>query len=76
MPEPTPTPDEPWPFAKPEVLNVFVMTLPHGDDPDSFIRREGPSAFQTLIDAAMPAGTWKVSRMFDKLPDWLERRES
>lgn len=31
-----------------------------GDDVDSFIRREGPAAFQRLIDSARPAGEWVI----------------
>jgi DNA primase len=33
-------------------LGVKVMTLPAGDDPDTFIRKEGPEAFARLEQAA------------------------
>ena len=37
-------------------LAVRVLLLPPGEDPDTFLRKEGPSAFQGLLaDAADPA---------------------
>jgi DNA primase len=33
-----------------------------GDDADSFIRREGPDAFQRMIDSAKPAGDWIIDQ--------------
>ena len=33
-----------------------------GDDPDSFIRREGPEAFQRLVDNARPYCDWLIER--------------
>lgn len=33
---------------------LCFVSLPAGDDPDSLIRREGPSAFKAQIDAARP----------------------
>ena len=66
-------PNQPWPFSKPPpYLNVFVARLPKGHDPDSFIRLEGPAAFQALIDAATPAGVWILERALDNLPDWMD----
>ncbi|NDY41845.1 DNA primase [Dissulfurirhabdus thermomarina] len=35
-----------------EDLNVRVLCLPEGDDPDSFVRREGPKAWWALAEAA------------------------
>lgn len=32
-------------------INVFVVTLPEGEDPDSYCRRLGPSAFQDHLHA-------------------------
>ncbi len=34
-------------------LEVRVAELPEGEDPDSFVRKEGGAAFQTLIDNAV-----------------------
>jgi len=33
-------------------MSVKVVTLPKGKDPDSFIKEEGPAAFQTRVDEA------------------------
>lgn len=35
-------------------MNVFVVALPEGDDPDSFIRREGADAMRARIAEAKP----------------------
>jgi len=34
-------------------LNVRVVTLPEGDDPDSFVRKQGGEAFRTLVNDAI-----------------------
>ena len=39
-------------------MNLFVAQLPDGDDPDSFVRREGGPALQAIIDAAKPWAEW------------------
>ena len=44
------------------------LTVP-GDDPDSFIRREGPAAFQQLIDSATPYGDWIITETERGLAD-------
>ena len=36
-----------------------------GDDPDSFIRREGPDAFQRLVDDAKPYCDWLIDQAAD-----------
>ncbi|MEM1022318.1 MAG: DNA primase [Myxococcota bacterium] len=33
-------------------LNIRVLQLPRGEDPDTFIRQSGPEAFGALLDAA------------------------
>lgn len=43
-------------------INLSIADLPKGDDPDSFIRREGPAAFRALIAAAKPWGEWRFTR--------------
>lgn len=35
-------------------LNIALITLPEGDDPDSFIQQHGPKAFLELADKAKP----------------------
>jgi len=38
----------------PQGINGAVARLPQGDDPDSFVQREGATAFQAVLDAARP----------------------
>ncbi|MGQ9818967.1 MAG: DNA primase [Candidatus Kapaibacteriales bacterium] len=40
------------PLALPLGFEVLVVTLPEGEDPDSFIKKNGSSAFRSLIDKA------------------------
>lgn len=59
-------------------LNVFIATLPPGDDPDSFVRREGGPALQAIIDAAKPAGVWVLEHPEAKrlpIPRWMTGEE-
>ncbi|HEY8493694.1 MAG TPA: DNA primase [Myxococcota bacterium] len=39
----------------PEGLRVRAAELPPGDDPDTFLAREGPEALRRLVDEARPA---------------------
>jgi DNA primase len=39
----------------PEGLRVSAVALPSGDDPDSYLAREGDAALRALIDSAEPA---------------------
>ncbi len=39
----------------PEGLRVRAAALPAGDDPDTFLAREGPAALKALVDEAGPA---------------------
>lgn len=43
------------PLALGAGLEVRFATLPPGDDPDSFLRRDGAEAFRQLLDEAEPA---------------------
>lgn len=36
-------------------IRVKVVALPRGDDPDTYLHREGPTAFRKLVDRAKPA---------------------
>jgi len=54
-------------------LEVKVAELPAGDDPDSFVRKQGRSAFQSLLDHAVTflefkANAYRMEGMFDS-PD-------
>ncbi|HMF28438.1 MAG TPA: DNA primase [Candidatus Cybelea sp.] len=47
--------------------SVRIVLLPPGDDPDSFIRRKGPAAFQTLLDEAKLALEFRIDAEVDRL---------
>ena len=49
-------------FRQAEV-EVRVLTLPEGMDPDSLIRSKGPAAFAELVDAAPPMLEWQLGRL-------------
>ena len=56
-------------------INLFIADIQSspngrkGDDPDSFIRREGPAAFKALINNAKPWGEWRFAREESHLTD-------
>jgi len=56
-------------------LPVYVVNLPQGDDPDSFLKSHGPQAFQEKLQAARPAFEqfllWLMTRT---PPDSIDRR--
>jgi len=43
-------------------LDVKVVQLPQGEDPDSFVRKEGPAAFRSLLDKALGFLDFKVEQ--------------
>lgn len=43
--------------------NLSFLFLPQGDDPDSFIRREGREAFEGLLAGAMPMSAFLVREL-------------
>lgn len=43
-------------------LDVRVVTMPHGTDPDSLLRDEGRQAMKDLIDDAIPWIAWQAQR--------------
>lgn len=45
-----------------ESIHVRVVSLPAGDDPDSFLKREGPEAFRQLLKEARPFFDFKIDR--------------
>ena len=40
-------------------MRVSVAQLPEGDDPDSFVRREGGPALERLIEMARPLAAFR-----------------
>jgi DNA primase len=47
--------------------SVRVVLLPEGEDPDSFLRAHGASAFRALLDGAKPAIEFKIDAEVDRL---------
>lgn len=45
-----------------ENVHVRVVSMPAGDDPDSFLKREGPEAFRQLLQEARPFFDFKIDR--------------
>jgi DNA primase len=51
---------------------VRVVSLPPGEDPDSFVRSRGPDAFQSLLQAAKPSIEFKLDREIERLASGFE----
>lgn len=47
-------------------FKVKVATLPKGDDPDSFVSREGNSAFYTVVENAKSLFDYKLDHLLEK----------
>lgn len=45
-----------------ENINIHVVAMPPGDDPDSFLKREGPEAFEKLLLEARPFFDFQIDR--------------
>jgi DNA primase len=45
-----------------ESIHVRVVSMPAGDDPDSFLKREGSDAFRQLLQDARPFFDFKIDR--------------
>jgi DNA primase len=50
---------------------AFIVMLPVGEDPDTFVRTQGAEAFQARIDGALPWVQFKLDRDIDVM---LEKR--
>lgn len=62
-----------------EGLDVFVVTVPNGQDPDEFIRAKGVDEYRRLLSAALPLVAYKLKllkRQFDiNSPNEIRRGE-
>jgi len=47
-------------------LEVLVVTLPEGFDPDRLVREQGAEAFRELVAEAMPITEWELRRILSK----------
>lgn len=52
--------------------SVRIVLVPPGDDPDTFVRREGAAAFRRLLEAAKPALEFRIEAEIDKLRTGFE----
>ena len=53
-------------------LNVRIVVLPEGEDPDSYVRKHGAAGFQGLLDAAKPSIEFKLDPQIDRLRTGFE----
>ncbi len=52
-----------WPLFLEQGLMPKVVILPDGDDPDTFVRKEGAKAMHQLVAQALTLGEWVVERV-------------
>lgn len=62
------------PVALAEGLQVGVVTLPDGQDPDTFVRTEGADALVALVDRAIPGWDFLVEATIETLNVRQDRR--
>ncbi|MCB9730649.1 MAG: DNA primase [Deltaproteobacteria bacterium] len=62
------------PVALAEGLQVGVVTLPDGQDPDTFVRTQGAEALAALIERAVPGWDFLVEATIDALGVRQDRR--
>ncbi len=53
---------------KPTGIEVKVITVPDGKDPDEFIRKNGPERFRLLLERASNAMEYRLMRLGDRYP--------
>ncbi|HVA27606.1 MAG TPA: DNA primase, partial [Candidatus Baltobacteraceae bacterium] len=54
--------------------SVRVVILPEGEDPDSYVRSQGPAAFASLLEAAKPSIEFKLDAQIDALESGFTTR--
>jgi DNA primase len=55
------------PILLAQEFDARVVTMPMGDDPDSYILREGLDAFQSEVSRAQPIVQWVLDRVFSRV---------
>ena len=50
-------------------VGVSFLSLPDGDDPDSYIRQHGAAAFERLLSAARPLGDYMADALWKNAAD-------
>ena len=59
-------------ILKSEGLNVKVVTLPEGLDPDDVIRKHGAEEYRRLLGEALPLVDYKIKILYNKFMDGSE----
>ena len=54
---------------KNEGLEVFVMSIPNGKDPDEFVKEHGVVEFEKLVEQAKPLTEYKLDAIEKKYPE-------
>ena len=58
----------------PHALESFIVTLPEGDDPDTFLLKHGKARFEELLEQKVPALDYLVQQTIKKYPDSIQGR--
>ncbi|MED5435955.1 MAG: DNA primase [SAR324 cluster bacterium] len=58
----------------PHSLESFIVTLPEGDDPDTFLLKHGKAGFEELLEQKVPALDYLVQQTIKKYPDSIQGR--
>ncbi|MBT3215436.1 MAG: DNA primase [Deltaproteobacteria bacterium] len=58
----------------PHALESFIVTLPEGDDPDTFLLKHGKAGFEELLEQKVPALDYLVQQTIKKYPDSIQGR--
>ena len=58
----------------PIALESYILTLPEGEDPDTFLLNHGKEGFNDLLDRKVPALDYLVQQTLIKFPDSVQGR--
>ena len=58
----------------PIALESYILTLPEGEDPDTFLLNHGKEGFDDLLDRKVPTLDYLVQQTLKKLPDSVQGR--
>ena len=58
----------------PIALESYILTLPEGEDPDTFLLNHGKEGFDDLLDRKVPTLDYLVQQTLKKFPDSVQGR--
>ena len=61
-------------FLLPHALESFIVTLPEGEDPDTFLLNFGREGFEKLLNKKLPTIDYLVKHTIKKFPDSIQGR--